>query len=122
SRVFQKSISEPILSLAEAAKTISINKDFSVRAVKSGNDELGYLTDSFNGMIQQIQQQDDNVKAINRKVERSEKRYRHLFENNPLPMWVIDDSSEKFLDVNEAAIAHYGYNRQEFLSMSAIGI
>ncbi len=122
SRVFQKSISEPILSLAEAAKTISINKDFSVRAVKSGNDELGYLTDSFNGMIQQIQQQDDNVKAINRKIERSEKRYRHLFENNPLPMWVIDDSSEKFLDVNEAAIAHYGYNRQEFLSMSAIGI
>lgn len=122
SKFFQKSISKPILDLADAAKIISVNKDFSVRAVKSGNDELGYLTDSFNGMIQQIQEQDDNLKAINRKIEVSEKRYRYLFQNNPLPMWVIDDESNKFLDVNEAAIAHYGYNRQEFLSMSTLNI
>ena len=122
SKIFQKSISKPVLNLADAAKIISVNKDFSVRAVKLGNDELGYLTDSFNGMIQQIQEQDDSLKAINRKIERSERKYRHLFENNPLPMWVIDDGSDKFLDVNEAAIDHYGYSRQEFLSMTTMDI
>ncbi len=122
SKIFQRSISKPILGLADAAKIISVNKDFSVRAVKLGNDEVGYLTDSFNAMIQQIQEQDESLKAINRKIEASEKRYRYLFENNPLPMWVIDDSSNKFLNVNEAAIAHYGYNRQEFLSMSTVNI
>ena len=122
SKIFQKSISQPILDLTDAAKTISVNKDFSVRAVKTGNDELGYLTDSFNRMIQQIQEQNDDLKAVNRKIERSEKRYRHLFENNPLPMWIIDDGSDRFLDVNEAAINHYGYNRHEFLSMSTLDI
>ena len=122
SRIFQKTISGPILDLANAAKRISVNNDFSVRAVKAGNDELGYLTDSFNRMIQQIQEQNDNLKAVNRKIESSEKRYRHLFENNPLPMWINDDSSDKFLDVNEAAITHYGYDRHDFLSMSAIDI
>ena len=122
SKILQRSITKPIQGLADAAKIISLNNDFSVRAVKSGNDELGYLTDSFNGMIQQIQERDISLNNINRKIERSEKRYRHLFENNPLPMWVIDEGSDKFLDVNEAALDHYGYNRQEFLSMSTLDI
>lgn len=122
SKILQKSITKPIKGLAHAARIISLDNDFSVRAVKSGNDELGYLTDSFNGMIQQIQERDISLHDINRKIERSEKRYRHLFENNPLSMWVIDESADIFLDVNEAAIAHYGYTRQEFLSMSTMDI
>jgi PAS domain S-box-containing protein len=55
-------------------------------------------------------------------VFESEKRYRHLFENNPMPMWVIDLSTLKFLDVNDAAIMHYGYSRDEFMSMTAMDI
>jgi PAS domain S-box-containing protein len=53
---------------------------------------------------------------------KSEQKYRHLFENNPMPMWVIDIATFRFLDVNEAAIAHYGYSREEFLSMTALNI
>jgi PAS domain S-box-containing protein len=53
---------------------------------------------------------------------KSEKKYRYLFENNPMPMWIIDLSSFKFLDVNEDATAHYGYSRKEFLSMTAFDI
>jgi PAS domain S-box-containing protein len=53
---------------------------------------------------------------------KSEKQYRNLFENNPMPMWVIDLTTFKFLDVNEAAISHYGYSREEFLSMTALDI
>ncbi len=50
-------------------------------------------------------------------VRVSEERYRFLFERNPLPMWVYEVETLKFLDVNDAAIAHYGYSRAEFLSM-----
>ena len=57
SKILQKSISKPILALAETAKLISERKDFSVRAVKTGNDEIGSLTDAFNYMLVQIQDQ-----------------------------------------------------------------
>ena len=46
----------------------------------------------------------------------SEERYRSLFESNPLPMWVSDLETLAFLAVNDAAILHYGYSREEFLS------
>jgi PAS domain S-box-containing protein len=48
----------------------------------------------------------------------SEQRYRSLFENNPLPMWVYDAETFAFLDVNAAALACYGYARDEFLAMT----
>ena len=55
-------------------------------------------------------------------LNRSEKSYRYLFENNPMPMWVIDLNTFKFLDVNEMAILQYGYSREEFLSMTTLDI
>jgi two-component system cell cycle sensor histidine kinase/response regulator CckA len=51
-------------------------------------------------------------------LRESEQQYRLLFEHNPNPMWVYDDSTRKFLAVNEAAIQRYGYSREEFLSMT----
>ncbi|MBD1909838.1 MULTISPECIES: PAS domain S-box protein [unclassified Leptolyngbya] len=51
-----------------------------------------------------------------------ESRYRRLFEHNPQPMWVFDAETLIFLDVNEAAIQHYGYSRDEFLSISVCDI
>ncbi|HEV8384160.1 MAG TPA: PAS domain S-box protein [Candidatus Acidoferrales bacterium] len=51
-------------------------------------------------------------------LRRSELRYRLFFESMPHPVWVYDVNSLAFLDVNEAAIRHYGYSRQEFLSMT----
>ena len=45
-------------------------------------------------------------------------RYRMLFEASPLPMWVLDDETLRFLAVNEAALGVYGYTRAEFLRMS----
>jgi PAS domain S-box-containing protein len=48
----------------------------------------------------------------------SELRYRHLFEVSPHPMWVFDEETLRFLAVNEAAVALYGYSREEFLRMT----
>lgn len=44
--------------------------------------------------------------------------YRLLFDKNPIPMWVFDRSSLRFLAVNNAAVRQYGYTRREFLGMT----
>ena len=48
----------------------------------------------------------------------SEAHYRALFLNNPHPMWIFDLETLAFLEVNDAAVAHYGYSRAEFLAMT----
>ncbi len=51
-------------------------------------------------------------------LRESEEKYRLLFYNNPQPMWIYDVETLDFLEVNQAAITHYGYTREEFLSMT----
>jgi diguanylate cyclase (GGDEF)-like protein/PAS domain S-box-containing protein len=51
-------------------------------------------------------------------LRESEHRYRTLFEGNPLPMWVYDYETLGFIAVNEAAVQHYGYSKDEFLRMT----
>lgn len=48
----------------------------------------------------------------------SERQYRLLFHGNPNPMWVFDLETQSFLEVNDAALQHYGYAREEFLRMT----
>ncbi len=43
--------------------------------------------------------------------------FKLLFDSNPLPMWVYDRDMLHFLEVNDAAVAQYGYSREEFLAM-----
>ncbi len=49
---------------------------------------------------------------------KSEEQYRLLFDANPSPMWVFDLETFRFLAVNRAAVANYGYSKQEFLEMT----
>jgi len=51
-------------------------------------------------------------------LRESEHRYRTLFEGNPLPMWVYDYDTLGFIAVNEAAVQHYGFAKDEFLRMT----
>jgi two-component system cell cycle sensor histidine kinase/response regulator CckA len=55
---------------------------------------------------------------IEDELRESERQYQLLFDRNPQPMWVFDRHTLAFLAVNQAAIRHYGYSREEFLSMS----
>jgi|GEM_PF-908811 len=52
----------------------------------------------------------------------SEKQYRNMYEGNPLPMWIYDPVSLKFVSVNQTAIQSYGYAEQEFLGMTILDI
>jgi len=51
-----------------------------------------------------------------------QERYQLIFDRSPLPMWLFDTDTFIFLDVNEAAIRHYGYTKAEFLSMTIMDI
>jgi PAS domain S-box-containing protein len=51
------------------------------------------------------------------RIIESEKKYRDLFENNPMPMWVVDTETLGLLKVNSAAVKHYGYSKEEFITM-----
>ncbi len=54
----QKIISLPIVELAEITKTVSLQKDYTVRATKRSDDEIGFLIDGFNSMLNEIQERD----------------------------------------------------------------
>ena len=65
----QRLISEPIVSLAGAAKDVTEKKDFSLRVSKIGNDELGQLTDAFNEMLAAIESQNTSLEESNEQLE-----------------------------------------------------
>ncbi len=51
-------------------------------------------------------------------LKQREASLRMLFESNPIPMWLVERGSMRFLAVNNAAVDHYGYSRERFLSMT----
>ena len=57
------------------------------------------------------------VEHAGRELAETAASFRLMFESNPLPMWVYDVETLGFLEVNVAAVQHYGYSRDEFLGM-----
>lgn len=74
-----KNISGPIAALSDTAAAVSKHRDYSVRAKKQRNDELGILTDAFNHMLEQIQAQNNTLSDFNKSLEQKvEERTREL--------------------------------------------
>src|SRR4029077_10802117 len=67
--LLQGRISQPILALAEAAAAVSTRQDYSVRAPKLGEDELGTLTDAFNQMLGRIEDQNRELRRYATELE-----------------------------------------------------
>jgi signal transduction histidine kinase len=89
----QKVISDPILSLAEVAQTVSNQKDYSVRVPKESNDEVGLLITAFNEMLDQIQQ---NQAALIDANEQLEERVRERTAE-------LDKTHKKLMDASRQA-------------------
>ncbi|HUB87648.1 MAG TPA: PAS domain S-box protein [Verrucomicrobiae bacterium] len=112
-------------ALAKPEKTVTLHfryqhKDGSWRHLESvGQNRLA--DPEIGAMVINSRDVTDRLRAVD-ELRQSEKHYRLLFQSNPNPMWVFDLESLKFLEVNEAAIHHYGYSREEFLAMTIMDI
>lgn len=106
-RRLQKRISKPIIALAETAHAIADRQDFSVRAVKESEDEVGLFTDAFNEMLNQIQRQ-------NTALTESSDRLRAVL-NSALSGVIVIDAQGMIIDWNERAEKIFGWSRDEAL-------
>ncbi len=64
----------------------------------------------------------DELATVYSRLAASERQFREMFEGHPEPMWVLDAHSLAFLSLNDAAVLHYGYSRDEFLTLSVFDI
>src|SRR5437773_5141286 len=69
-----KLISEPILSLARTAREVSRKKDYSLKATKGSDDELGTIVDSFNEMLEQIRERETTLEDRTKALERANEK------------------------------------------------
>lgn len=142
SRTLQNTITKPILALSETSKIVSDQRDYSVRAVKLGNDELGSLTDAFNQMLAQIEEQNKTLSEFNQKLERkvtertrelesankklelhatklkeSEEQIQTIFRSAPDAVIVIDEAG-KIVRWNPRAEIIFGWTAKEVIGKS----
>jgi PAS domain S-box-containing protein len=101
----------------------TVGEETAVRAMHLGvNDYL--LKGNLARLLPAVERalRDAEARRARRRAEHelseSEARYRILFDATPIPMWVFDRDTLRFLTVNEAALAHYGYAREEFAAMT----
>jgi two-component system, sensor histidine kinase and response regulator len=142
----QRGISEPILDLARAAFTVSLHKDYSIRATKRSKDEIGFLFDRFNEMMGQIQRREQALQQARTELElrvdertqelqkeigdrtraeealrASEERFRLAIEEGPIGIGLIDHEF-RFTNVNRALCTMLGYSETELTALRLIQV
>ncbi len=98
-------ISSPIKKLVDKVKKISETQNYSLRAVKVNNDELGILVDAFNGLISTVEQQ-------NQALTRAKDRYLALYDDNPTMVFNLQVDG-RILSVNHTGARHLGLSVDE---------
>ncbi|MEO7598723.1 MAG: ATP-binding protein [Opitutus sp.] len=107
SNFFQRLIAEPVLELANTARLVAENRDYSIRAVKLSNDELGGFTEAFNGMLSQIQ-------ASHLALRASEERLSAVFQQAGTGI-AQTDLTGRFTMVNDRYCEIVGRTREVLL-------
>lgn len=92
--------------------------NFAIQALALGASDY-LLKDNLNsqGLYKSIVYNLERNKYVKR-LKESEQRYSDLFHLSPMPMWVHSLSDLRILDANRAAVLHYGYSREELLTMA----
>jgi two-component system sensor histidine kinase/response regulator len=114
----QTLISGPIRELADTASLVSAHENYSIRATKRSNDEIGLLFDQFNGMLARIEQRDAALQQahdlLEKRVAERTSYLNALIENSPLAIMVLD-ADQKIQLCNPAFEKLFQYPRQETL-------
>ncbi len=98
----QRLVSDPIRQLASVARKVAKDKDYGVRAVKQGRDELGLLVDSFNEMLAEIQQRDAALQTAREELERRvEERTAELARSLSLLNATLESTADGILVVDQ---------------------
>jgi diguanylate cyclase (GGDEF)-like protein/PAS domain S-box-containing protein len=107
--------------VAEGIETICITKDGRQIGISLS---VSPITDALGEVIgaAAIVRDITGKKLAEEKLRASEAQYRLLFETNPIPMWVYDIATLRFLQANEASIRKYGFSEREFLAMTIADI
>lgn len=115
----QRPITQPILDLAKTTQSITDCKDYSLRAQKSSDDEIGHLADSFNEMLGQIQQRDsslrtevDERRAAEQSLRASKAQIQTTVDNLAEGV-AVSDLTGQLLYFNPAALEMHGFASME---------
>jgi two-component system sensor histidine kinase/response regulator len=121
----QRVISVPIRELAETASSVSVHENYSIRATKRGEDEIGVLFDQFNNMLDRIQQRDVAIQKANddleRRVAERTSYLNALTQNSPLAIVVLDPQ-QKIQMCNPAFERLFQYDCQEVIGKQLDGL
>ncbi len=117
---------EKVIKVAPSTPVIVLtgytNREFGIRAVSMGVSDYLLKDDLTPYILIKSTSYSIERHKINSSLRLSEIQYRDLFDLNPVPMWVYDIDTFQFLNVNEAALNHYGYTRDEFLALNVTQI
>jgi PAS domain S-box-containing protein len=120
----QRHITQPVLALANTAKAISAGQDYSARAERFDDDELGQLTDTFNDMLAQVHERDQALRAqgdaLRREVEERkavEARFRLIVET-ALDAVITMDAAGNITDWSPQAETVFGWTHEEAIGRS----
>jgi len=93
----------------------TLNKDYSTAAWIAFSSNVIFLSLVIVSLIHQIF---NRLQLTITHQNQAQEKYKLIFDRSPLPMWLFDIETLRFLDVNEAAVRNYGYSKNEFLLMT----
>ncbi len=132
--LIRRLVTNPIVKLSSMARAISESQDYSIRAPKKNNDEIGLLVHSFNEMLSQIQERDSELiraqkvvaewaeklneeLSVRRRTEEAlrekETKYRTLFNMTEDAIFLM--TGDKFIDCNESTLRVFNCTREQII-------
>jgi PAS domain S-box-containing protein len=116
--VVSRRITRPIQKLSAAVARAASAPLTATTLNVSGPAEINQLADNFTGLLARVDRELTERHRVEEEARASEVNYRVLFNASPHPRWVYDVETLRILEVNAAAIASYGYSRDEFMKMT----
>jgi two-component system, cell cycle sensor histidine kinase and response regulator CckA len=117
-------MASPLVALRDAARAIGQgNHDAAVEV--TSQDEVGELAEAFERMrgaisarTRQLSESLEEVQRTHEALMSSRRLYLAIWESSPVAKWIFDRKTLRFMDVNDTALALYGYSREEFLQLT----